>query len=199
MAKWFIFLILMTCSGNAMEKLDNAYLISYGSPTAAIKVTEYFSFMCPHCISLFKEDFKQIKAQYINNDRIAFTFHPLPVDIVTVSAMECLEKLNESEKRTFLEVFFEEGEINEPDMTIALMKKAMELFGKPIPDLSNKEYLQNSKAFLSAFEFLKQEEKIETVPAVEINGRLFPKDVPDLNFLKQTFNALSGQDVKYDF
>jgi protein-disulfide isomerase len=194
-----MFLFLVTCSGNAMEKLDKAYLISYGNPTAAIKITEYFSFMCPHCISLFKEDFKEIKAQYINNDKIAFTFHPLPVDIVTVSAMECLEKLNDSEKRTFLEVFFEEGEINEPDMTIALMKKAMELFGKPIPELNNKEFLQNSKAFFNAFEFLKQEEKIETVPAVEINGRLFPKDVPDLSFLKQALNALPVQDVKHDF
>jgi hypothetical protein len=191
MVKWFAaFLILFANTGFALDKLHKSYLISYGEPNSTIQVTEYFSFQCPHCLSLFKKEFKQIKETYLDAKKISFTFHPLPVDLVTVSAMECLNKLSESEKRIFLEVFFEESEINEPSMTIALMQKAMEIFGKPIPELQNKDYLQNSKAFLDAFEFLRQDETIETVPAAEINGQLFANDIPDLNFIHQVLKTI---------
>ena len=39
------------------EKLLERYLVSYGNPNAPIKITEYFSFSCPHCLNLFSSGF----------------------------------------------------------------------------------------------------------------------------------------------
>lgn len=190
MVKWLAVFLILTSTVNAVDKLSDVYLIHYGDSTSEIKVVEYFSFMCPHCISLFRQEFKQLKSSFIDNGKVHFTFHPLPVDKVTVSAMECLSKLTESEKRAFLEVFFEEGEADEPEMTIALMEKAMELFKKPILELTKKEYLQNTKSFSDAFEFIKQKESIDNVPAVEINGTLFANEVPDIDFLQSEIKKM---------
>lgn len=175
--------IFMTSFCCALEKLSDKYLISYGDPQATVKITQFFSFMCPHCAALFKREFQEMKAQYLDTNKISFTFHPVPMDLLTVSAMDCLEKLNEMEKKAFLEVILEEIEAEDPIISMALMKKAMEVFKKPIPHLEEQEYLQETNTFQDAFNFLKQEEQISAIPTIEVNGKLYPSDVPNLQFI----------------
>jgi hypothetical protein len=163
--------------------LDAQYCIHYGSDTAPIKVIEFFSFQCAHCLKLFKNDFALIKAQLIDTGLVNFTFHPVPQDLPTAQALICLEKLDEHEKRLFLEVILEEDDPSDSDLMSTLMMTAMNIFQKPVPELEDHNFLQEHKVFEEIYAFIKQE-KIVAVPTVEINGRLFPSEIPDYHFIK---------------
>ncbi len=192
MGKLFFALVLAFSSLlHSIEKLDDRYLISFGDKNASIQVVEYFSFMCPHCSALFKREFKDLKSNYLENNKIAFTFHPVPMDMLTVCAMECLSKLNEREKRAFLEVLLQESEGEDSKVMIALMKRAMEVFEKPIPQLDDRSYLEESETFQNAFVFLKQDEQIIGIPTFEVNGKFYAEQPPSLVLLEKIMKEIS--------
>ncbi len=176
-----------------IEKLPDTYQVAFGNPEAKVKVVEYFSLVCPHCLTLFRKDFKVIKEKYIDPGHVYWVFHPVPQDLVTVQALACLKTLTAREQRVFLEALMEEVEIEEPLLSTQLMIKAMEIFGKPIPDLQEKEYLSNTDAFQEAFKFLKQEDSIRAIPSVEINSVYFSKEVPDVAFITHQFERLQEE------
>jgi len=165
------------------ETLPLKYCINYGVVNARVQVIEYFSFLCPHCITLFKKDFGKILSEYINTGVISFRFHPVPHDLPTLQAMICLEKLDESEKRLFLEAVFEEATPGDSELLSMLMITAMKVFGKPIPELNDQDFLKSHPIFEEIYNFIKKE-RILAVPTVEVNGRLYAKDLPDYNFIK---------------
>lgn len=149
-----------------------------------MKVVEYFSFHCPHCIALFRKDFSKIRSDILEKEGVYWEFHPVPLDMVTVQAMACLSKLSDTQKQLFLEVILEESDLENPLLTTVLMKKAMEVFKVPLPDLEEKEFLTNQEAFQEAFEFIQQEDIVEAIPSVEINGTLYQDEVPEYSFIK---------------
>lgn len=174
------------------EPLPNEYLVTYGSPEASTKITQYYSFTCPHCLALFRSQFQEIKERFIDTDTVYWVFHPVPMDLPTVQAMDCLEKLSAHEKRIFLEAILEEVVIERPQISVLLMQKGMEVLKKPITRLSDQAYLSDTNAFLDAFNFLKQERQLKAVPAVEANGILIPDQVPDIAFLETLLRELQG-------
>ncbi len=183
--KYILLCVLTTCGNvQAVEQLGKQYLISYGKEDASIKLVEYFSFQCPHCLKIFKNDFARIKKEYIDTGKILFEFHPTPLDLPTLQAMVCLAQLDAHQKQLFLEVMFEEAIPNEPELMAQCMIAAMGIFKKPLPLLDDHEFLKRQSAFNDAFVFLQQEEKVLAVPTAEINGKLFPKDVPDFKFVQ---------------
>jgi Thioredoxin len=177
----------------ALEKLPEVYTVSFGNPEANFKVVEYFSFHCPHCLALFRKDFKKIKENLIDSNKVYWVFHPVPQDLPTVQAMACFEKLTESEKCLFLEVMLEEADIQDPKITSKLMEKAMEIFQKPLPKLQEEEFLSNTESFQEAFKFLKQDDVVDAVPVVEINGKIFSRQVPDYDFISIQYSAFKGK------
>lgn len=191
----FLSLLYAPVQGFCVEKLRSDYLVTFGHPEASIQVVQYFSFTCPHCLSLFRKDFQALKATYLDTKKIAWIFHPVPMDLLTVQAMACLEKLSEKEKRIFLEALLEMIPLDDAALSVCYMQKAMELFDKPLPELQEKTYLSHTQAFKEAFLFLKQKEKIEVVPIVEINGLLFPNEVPDQAFIEQKLKPLLHQSL----
>lgn len=168
----------------SLQKLPEKYRVSFGDEKSETKVTEFFSFSCPHCISLFKEDFLRIKREMIEKKSIYFEFHPVPVDMNTVQAMACFEKLSSSEKREFLDAVFSYVSSDDSDLNAKLMVKAMEIFEKPISQLENKEYLMSTSAFNEAFNFLKQDDAVSSIPSISVDGVLFPDEFPSFEFLK---------------
>jgi hypothetical protein len=184
---FFLLAIPVLLSG--LEKLDSAYLISYGNPNAPIKLVHYFSFTCPTCVSLFRDEWDEIKDTLIDTGKVHWTFHPVPADLLTVQGMECLQHLSEREKKIFFEALFAEMHVESPELSALLMEKGMELFKKPIPGLRDRSYLEKTDAFMSAFNFLKQTEKIIAVPTAEINGKMYPKEMPDREFLNRKLKA----------
>jgi hypothetical protein len=182
----------------SFEKLNDKYLVSYGNSKAKTKALQYFSFMCPFCLELYQQEFETVKLKYIETNAIDYTFHPVPKDLLTVCAMDCLEKLNPVQKIAFLEVMLEEIDVEDVDFSIGLMKQAMEILGVPVKRLNEKSYLQETKAFKDAFLFLSQEETISGVPTIELDGKLYPNDVPNLIFLEKILkgkNLIGESDV----
>lgn len=184
---YWMAMISMTCAAqtiSALEKLPSKYLVSYGDPDAPIKIVEYFSFQCPHCITLFRKEFKEIESKFIDTKRVFWVFHPVPADLVTVQGMICMAALNDHQKTLYLETLLEEAEPDSPQNTSLIMSTVMEVFKKPIPELQDETFIQNTEAFLDAFTFLSQDEKIMAVPTIEVDSKLFPKDVPDFKFVQ---------------
>ena len=185
MKKALLLVLCFFCSqAFAFQKLSNNYLVSYGDPHSPVRITQYFSFTCPHCVALYRNHFQQIKKHYINSQKISWVFHPVPMDLLTVQAMECLAHLSDKEKKAFLEAILEELFIDRPGLSASLMQKGMEVLGKPLPKLREKSYLSETKTFQDAFEFLQQDETIEAVPAVEVNDTFLPGLIPDITFLE---------------
>ena len=68
--------------------------------------------------------------------------------------------------------------------------KGMNLIGKPLPDLLDHAYLEKTKAFNNAFLFLKQSDRVNLVPTVEINGKIFLGEIPDKEFISKELKQL---------
>lgn len=174
----------------ALTHLKDDYLITYGNPQAPVHVIHYFSFLCPNCSSLFQREFRELKKKYIDTDQIYWTFHPAPIDMLTLQGMECLQKLSLKEKQIFLEAILEETNLEDPSLCACLMEKAMDVFKKPLPELQNKSYLSSTASFQDAYLFISQKDGITAVPTVEMNGKLYLKDVPDSQFIEQKLKEL---------
>ena len=184
MKRLILFSLLLCSHIFAFEKLPSDYLVSYGSRDAPI-IIQYYSFTCPHCVAHFRNEFQKIKENYIESGKILWIFHPVPMDLLTVQAMECLKKLSEREKKIFLEAILEEVVIDDSKLSASFLQKAMEILGKPIQELQNKDYLSETDAFVDAFHFLKQEDTVDVIPSIEVNGIFIPAQVPDCEFIEE--------------
>ncbi|NNK16102.1 MAG: DsbA family protein [Sulfitobacter sp.] len=51
-----------------------------GNPDAAVTVTEYASFTCPHCATFHSGPYKQLKADYIDTGKIKFIYREVYFD-----------------------------------------------------------------------------------------------------------------------
>lgn len=181
---------------SAVERLPSEYLVSYGKEDAPIEIVQFYSLSCPHCLQLFNHDFPLIKHEFIEQGSLRYVFHPAPMDLSTVQFMCCLEKLGEEEKRLLLSVLFEELSLDNPEFNIILMKKAMELLGKPIEELHMDEYIKNSQAFENASRFVLQDDKVKVIPSILVGENLLDK-VPDYPFIKTIMSRFFKRDYEY--
>lgn len=175
-------MVVLSCYG--FERIEETYCIPYGNPTAPLKIREYYSFSCPKCLDLYQKEFTKIKSEYIDTGKVYWIFHPDPVDLSTLKAMDCLSRLDSKQKRLFFESLFEAMRPSTLHKAPKLMKKAMEYFKKPISKLEELKYLETTLAFQAAFEFLKQNPPIHAVPTIEIEGEIF-EEMPTLAFIHE--------------
>ena len=54
--------------------------MSLGSADAKVTIIEYASFTCPHCANFHKGPFKQLKAEYLDNDKVHFIYRDVFFD-----------------------------------------------------------------------------------------------------------------------
>ncbi len=191
----FLLTFIITChffsNLRGVEHLPDQYLVSYGSSDATTKIVEYFSFLCPHCLSLFKSDFEKVKSDFIDTGKVQFIFHPFPRDLTTTQAMICLSKLDNQDKQIFLEVLFEKIHLDDPKTIAKCMIASMELLNHPIPLLDNPGFLKEQEALKDSFQFLTQKEKIIALPSVEIHGVYYPDELPDHKFITKVLERKS--------
>lgn len=192
-------LVLLAINLFGKERLSEKFCISYGNPKAKICIYEYFSFICPQCISTFRKDFFPIKKQYIDKGEVLFIFHPDPADLVTIQGMICLSLLSNDHKKIFLETVLPELEDTNEFIACELMKKAVEVLSESkIPSISrlgDEEFIKSSEAFKAAYFFLLQQRFIKGIPTVEINGEIF-EDFPDEKFLIKKIEEFKAKDLK---
>ena len=54
--------------------------MTLGAEDAAIQMTEYASFTCPHCRTFHKDVFQKLKADYIDTGKLRFTYREIYFD-----------------------------------------------------------------------------------------------------------------------
>ena len=183
-------LLTFSCSLFGFEKLPSNYQIAYGNPKAPIQVTEYFSLSCPKCLESFRNDFSDLKRNYIDSQKVYWVFHLNPADLLTLQAMVCLEKLSSEEKKIFWEVLIDA--LNDPSKGCIIMQIALEALGKPSPQLQDLSFLQNTPSFQSAYKYLKQPDIIKELPTLEINGKIHD-EFPSRKFIEKQLNFLTSK------
>jgi hypothetical protein len=191
MKKFLLMAFLASSSLFSFEELDSRYCISFGSDLAENRVVEYFSFSCPHCLEIFKNEFKDVEKELIETGKLQWVFHPIPMDMTTLQGMICIDKLTQEEKQIFLEAILLEcanSDISD-DLIAILMKKAMEVLGSPIDNLDDMKALEEMEAFDAAFEFVKQEDTLDAVPAFSVNGVLVTDQLPTKSNVKKIISS----------
>ena len=66
----------------AEEEIDTSTIVemSMGNPDAEVTLIEYASFTCPHCANFHQNQFKELKADYIDTDKINFIYRDVYFD-----------------------------------------------------------------------------------------------------------------------
>lgn len=187
----FLFLF---ASLSSFEKLPEKYLVTFGNKEAPIEIIQYYSLSCPHCVSLFRNDFLDIKKNHIDSGKICYTFHPVPMDLTTVQLMCCLGELDAGQKQLLLGVIFEELDLENPEVTTIMLKHSMEIFKKPLEKLDNDDFLKNSDAFASATDFVIQDDKPTTIPSLEIGGKRV-NQAPEYTFVSLMLATVFEEDI----
>ena len=67
------FIIALCIFADLAAQMDEKYCVSFGLKDAPIKVVQYYSLICPHCVTLFKEDFTTILEKYIAPGYVEYT------------------------------------------------------------------------------------------------------------------------------
>lgn len=181
-----IIFILCVSVAHSVDRIPEQYCISYGDPKAPVKVVEYFSLGCPQCLFLFTKEFKYLKQRYIDSNKVHWTFHPNPTDIQTLQAMICFEQLSSRKKQLFLEELLPKLQGKNPESKTRVLKQVAYRFDVTFPSQDQIESLKKTDAFKKAFQFVSQQEGIDEVPTVEINGKLY-EEMPKAIFLERQF------------
>ena len=75
---------LPTGAVNAQEagEYDTSSIVemTLGAEDAKVTVIEYASYTCPHCANFHKGPFKELKAEYLDNDQIQFIYRDVYFD-----------------------------------------------------------------------------------------------------------------------
>lgn len=166
------------------EKLPSAYTISYGNPEAPIHVVEYFSFSCPQCLSLLKEEFPHVQEKYIDPGKVYWSFHPDPADLLTLQAMICLENLSQGDKQFLLEETARHLKPQSLGKGCFLLQEIMKSLGKPLPELYDLKWIEKTEAFQEAYTYLSQKQVPRDLPTIEVNGNVY-KEFPNLKVIDQ--------------
>lgn len=64
--------------------------VPMGSATAPVTILEYASYTCPHCRDFWKQEFPQLKTEYIDTGKVKFIYRDYPLDenlAVTLAAI----------------------------------------------------------------------------------------------------------------
>lgn len=71
-------------AANATEagEIDTSSILemTLGAEDAPIQMTEYASFTCPHCRTFHKDVFQKLKSDYIDTDKLHFTYREIYFD-----------------------------------------------------------------------------------------------------------------------
>lgn len=72
--------LLMAMASTASAQDAEIAEMQIGNPDAAVTVVEYASYTCPHCANFHKNQFVDLKANYIDTDKINFVYREVYFD-----------------------------------------------------------------------------------------------------------------------
>lgn len=77
-----------------------------GDPKAPVKVIEYASLSCPHCMAYHLETFPRLKEDYIDTGKVVFIYRNFPFNAPALHAAMLAECAGDSQYFKYLNVLF---------------------------------------------------------------------------------------------
>ena len=79
---------------------------SFGSPTAKVTVTEFFSLTCTHCAAFQRETMPDVTAKLINTGKVRMVYWDFPLDQVALTAAMVARALPPDRYEPFITALF---------------------------------------------------------------------------------------------
>lgn len=150
-----------------------------GNPDAAVEVTEYASFTCPHCARFSADQFPQIKANYIDTGKIRFVYREVYFDRFGLWA-SMIARCGDNTQRFFgiSEVLYEKQRDwtagGDPAQIAANLRQIGKIAG--LDDASLDACMsdgENAQALVSWFEENSFRDEINSTPSFMIQGEKY--------------------------
>ena len=80
-----------------------------GAADSPVTIIEYASMTCPHCADFHKTVYKQIKAEYIDTNKVKFIFREFPLDAKAAAGSmlaRCIGKDNPNKYHAVIDILF---------------------------------------------------------------------------------------------
>ena len=151
--------------------------MSIGNPDAAVTVIEYASFTCPYCASFHEGAFKQLKADYIDTDKINFVYCEVYFDRLGLWAGIVARCGENAENRYFgiADMLFKQQRDWARRETPAEIVEALRQIGKTagLADADLDQCLQDgdkAQAMYALYRKNAEADNIDSTPSFVING-----------------------------
>lgn len=145
-----------------------------GNELAKVTVTEYASFTCPHCASFHANTYPQLKANYIDTDKINFVYREVYFDRFGLwGAM--IARCDPAKFFGIADMLYkrqaEWSRAGEPAEIVAEMRKIGKIAG--LSDEQLEECLNNQKmaeAMVARFQETSTADEVNSTPTLLVNG-----------------------------
>jgi protein-disulfide isomerase len=148
---------------------------SLGDPEAPVKITEYASFTCPHCAAFHANVFKSLKADYIDTDKVQFTYREVYFDRYGLWAAMVARCGGDMRYFGISDILFETQQewagSDDPNVVVENLKKIGRTAG--MDDATLDACMKNgamAEAMVARFEENMKADEVEGTPTLFING-----------------------------
>lgn len=151
--------------------------MSLGNPDAAVTVIEYASFTCPHCGAFHNGPLKQLKADYIDTDKINFIYREVYFDRPGLWASMVARCAEPAKYFGIIDLVYKDqsgwSRAGEPAQIIEALRKIGRLAG--MDDATMDACLNDAdkaEDLMAWYNKNKDADKITSTPSFVINGTL---------------------------
>jgi len=187
----FTLIILFIYLFSFLTTNSNAEILKLGNNNAKVTVKVFSSLTCPHCASFHEKVFKNLKKEYIDNNKIKFEHHAFPLDLAALNAekivrcastpdskFDLLTKIYESQKRWAVG-----SDINKINETLIKIAKDFKLNDSELRKCLANE--QSQETILNERIIAQKDYNITSTPTIYINNEKYEDKHEFKSFKKQ--------------
>ena len=145
-----------------------------GNPDSTVTVTEYASFTCPHCASFHANTYPQLKANYIDTNKIKFVYRDVYFDRFGLWA-SMIARCDDTKFFGVADMLYkrqaEWSRAGDPAEVVAAMRKIGLLAGltnQQMDDCLNNQKM--AEALVARFQETSTADEVTSTPTLFVNG-----------------------------
>ena len=145
-----------------------------GNPDSAVTVIEYASFTCPHCASFHANTYPQLKANYIDTNKIKFVYRDVYFDRFGLWA-SMIARCDDTKFFGVADMLYkrqaEWSRVGDPAEVVAAMRKIGLLAGltnQQMDDCLNNQKM--AEALVARFQETSTADEVTSTPTLFVNG-----------------------------
>ena len=145
-----------------------------GNPDSAVTVMEYASFTCPHCASFHANTYPQLKANYIDTNKIKFVYRDVYFDRFGLWA-SMIARCDDTKFFGVADMLYkrqaEWSRVGDPAEVVAAMRKIGLLAGltnQQMDDCLNNQKM--AEALVARFQETSTADEVTSTPTLFVNG-----------------------------